>query len=361
MTSVISKSQDTINKGPLFPLLWNFSTIIKRLMLKQCLFYYLCKICLNSFIFFAFFGISSDLFAQYDPQFSQYMFNPLLVNAGYAGYSGRVNSVLINRTQWAGLEGAPKTTVVGADKALNLFRNKGGVGLVVMNDEIGFYNNITIQASLAQRYDLDIGQLGVGVNMGFVNQVFDGTEVAFTTASGDDYHQESDPAVADEEISGTAFDMGLGAWFTGRNYYAGVSILHLFAPKPNFNDEFDVYIPRSFFLTGGYIWSLPDKLAEIQPSTFLKVSEGAWQLDLNVNVLFHKKYWGGLGYRIQDAIVLFGGIELSGGLKFGYSYDITTSELASAGSNGSHEIMVGYIFDLSTTKRQKRYKSVRYL
>jgi len=361
MTSVISKSQDNSINGRLFPFVWIFSTIFKRQTLKRRLFYYLSGFCLNSFIFFTFFGISSGLFAQYDPQFSQNMFNPLLVNAGYSGYSGRVNSVLINRTQWAGLEGAPKTTVIGADMALNFFRNKGGVGLVVMNDEIGFYKNLTMQASLAQRYDLEVGELGVGIDLGFVNQVFDGTNVILRTASGGEYHQETDPAVTQEEYNGTAFDMGLGAWFSTPNYYIGASILHLFAPKPNFTDGFDVYIPRSFFLTGGYFYRIPDKPIEFQPSTFFKVSEGAWQLDLNVNVLFRKKYWGGLTYRIQDAIVLLGGVELAGGIKIGYSYDITTSSLAGAGSNGSHEIMVGYTFDMATTKREKRYKSVRYL
>ncbi|MGQ1947340.1 PorP/SprF family type IX secretion system membrane protein [Geofilum sp. OHC36d9] len=361
MTSVISISQDNITKGRLFPFVWIFSTIIERLTVKHRLFYFLSRVCLNSFIFFTFFGISSDLFAQYEPQFSQNMFNPLFVNAGYSGYSGRVNSVLINRTQWVGLEGAPKTTVVGADMALNLFRNRGGVGLVIMNDEVGLYKNLTMQASLAQRYDLEVGELGVGINMGFVNQVFDGTGVILRTASGGDYHQETDPAVTKEEMNGTAFDMGLGAWFSAPDYYIGASILHLFAPKPNFKEEFDVYIPRSFFLTGGYFFRLLDKPVEFQPSTFLKVSEGAWQLDLNVNVLFHKKYWGGLSYRIQDAIVLLGGVELAGGVRIGYSYDITTSKLAGAGSNGSHEIMVGYSFDLATTKREKRYKSVRFL
>ena len=84
------------------------------------------------------------------------------------------------------------------------------------------------------------------------------------------------------------------------------------------------------------------------------------QVDVNMNVIVKERYWGGITYRHQDAVVLIGGLELLNGMRFGYSYDITVSKLASF-SSGTHEVMVGYSFDLSFEKRIKRYKSVRYL
>lgn len=343
------------------PKLWNFSSFIgKRIFpIGELLEFKAFR--LYSLVFFVFFCHSFGVFGQYDPQFSQNMFNPLLVNAGYAGFSGRTNAVLLNRTQWVGIEGAPKTTVVGADMSVNFLRNKGGVGLVIMSDEIGFFQNITLQGILAQRYDLGEGEFGVGVNLGIVNQTFDGSKVILKPSAGGEYHQATDPLVPTSEVNGFAFDMGFGTWYSRPDYYLGFSILHLFAPKPNFKDELDVYIPRSFFLTGGYNYKFLEKPLELQPSVFLKQSSGSWQMDLNVNLMFQEKYWTGLTYRLQDAVVLFAGIELKNGIKIGYSYDITTSALSGAGSNGSHEIMVGYRFDVSTEKREKRYKSVRYL
>ena len=189
----------------------------------------------------------------------------------------------------------------------------------------------------------------------------DGSKVILKPSAGGEYHQATDPLVPTSEVNGFAFDMGFGTWYSRPDYYLGFSILHLFAPKPNFKDELDVYIPRSFFLTGGYNYKFLEKPIELQPSVFLKQSSGSWQMDLNVNLMFQEKYWTGLTYRLQDAVVLFAGIELKNGIKIGYSYDITTSALSGAGSNGSHEIMVGYRFDVSTEKREKRYKSVRYL
>jgi hypothetical protein len=79
-----------------------------------------------------------------------------------------------------------------------------------------------------------------------------------------------------------------------------------------------------------------------------------------MNAYIKDKYWGGLSYRHQDAVVILAGIELLNGLKLGYSYDITLSKLIKY-SSGSHEVMIGYSFNMNFEKRTKRYKSVRYL
>ena len=53
------------------------------------------------------FIISLQGFAQQDPQYSLYMFNPLGVNPGYAGSRDAISGVLVHRSQWVGLDGAP--------------------------------------------------------------------------------------------------------------------------------------------------------------------------------------------------------------------------------------------------------------
>jgi type IX secretion system PorP/SprF family membrane protein len=98
----------------------------------------------------------------------------------------------------------------------------------------------------------------------------------------------------------------------------------------------------------------------LQPSFLLKGSGNIVQFDLNLTALVRDRYWGGLSYRFQDAVVVLGGVELANGVRIGYSYDITTSPLAKV-SGGSHEVVVGYTFDLNLDKREKRYKSVRFL
>jgi type IX secretion system PorP/SprF family membrane protein len=317
------------------------------------------KIKNRSFVFFLLFCISSGLYAQFDPMFSQNMFNPLNSNPGYAGNSGKMNVVLMNRNQWTGLEGAPVTTVAGADAALNIFGKKAGIGLEVMNDDIGLFNNLMIRLSLARRYLLGEGELGIGISTGILSQSFDGTGTYIPPES--DYHESNDPLVPTEKVNGFAPDFGLGAFYQGVEWYAGVGLQHLFSPEPNFQDEFYVYVHRSLFLTGGYLINLEERNFDLEPSFFFRQGGGSWQADLNLNLHFRNKYWAGLTYRVQDAIVFLAGINLKNGIRAGYSYDITTSKLSNAGSSGSHEIMLGYSFDLNINKKKKRYKSVRFL
>ncbi|MBK7970860.1 MAG: type IX secretion system membrane protein PorP/SprF [Bacteroidetes bacterium] len=47
--------------------------------------------------------------AQFEPQFTQYMFNEMFINPAYAGSREQVAATMLYRNQWVGLEGAPKT------------------------------------------------------------------------------------------------------------------------------------------------------------------------------------------------------------------------------------------------------------
>ena len=290
--------------------------------------------------------------------FSQNMFNPLMGNPGYAGSSGGMNVVLMNRNQWTGIEGAPVTTVASADGAFQLFGKRIGAGLEVMNDDIGFFNNLMVRASFARRYLLGEGELGVGVSAGVISQTFDGTS---TYVPESDFHEANDPLIPSAKVSGYTPDFGLGAYFQTSRWYAGLGIQHLFAPKPNFQEDFYVYIHRSLFVSGGYTFDFEERNYKLVPSVFVRQGGGSWQTDLNLNVHFRGRYWTGITYRFQDAIVLLAGIEFNNGIRAGYSYDVTTSELSKAGTGGSHEIVIGYRFDLDLDKQDKRYKSVRFL
>ena len=52
--------------------------------------------------------ISFQLEAQQDPQFTQYMYNTITVNPGYAGSRGHLSILGMHRSQWVGINGAPR-------------------------------------------------------------------------------------------------------------------------------------------------------------------------------------------------------------------------------------------------------------
>ncbi|WP_282037597.1 PorP/SprF family type IX secretion system membrane protein [Saccharicrinis aurantiacus] len=292
--------------------------------------------------------------AQFDPQFSQNMFNMLAVNPAYAGASESINLTALNRNQWRIDSAGIKTTVFSGDMPINVFGTPSGIGLNVMNDQIGLFTNLSIGVNYASQFELIYGTLSLGLSVGFINQKFEGSKISFPDGKPDD-------AIPEVDMDGSAFDASLGAYFKAKKYYAGISLSHLNSPQPNYDENFSFSFRPTLYLTGGYNFKIEDTLYEVLPSFFMKTDGASMQVDINTLVRYKSRYWAGLTYRLQDAIVLLGGIEMKNGVRFGYSYDITTSAFATAKSGGTHEFMVGYNFDLSLEKRTKRYKSVRYL
>ncbi|MDR2848526.1 MAG: PorP/SprF family type IX secretion system membrane protein, partial [Bacteroidales bacterium] len=80
--------------------------------------------------------------AQQDPQYSQYMFNQLAINPGYAGSRDAICATALHRQQWVGLKGAPVTSVFSAHTPFQLFGQSHGVGLNIVSDQLGFNKDI---------------------------------------------------------------------------------------------------------------------------------------------------------------------------------------------------------------------------
>ena len=99
--------------------------------------------------------------AQQDAQFSQYMFNNMYTNPGFAGLEGSPKFTAIHRTQWAGYEGAPQGQVLTATMPLPILL--GGIGFQLTNDQTGPLRNLDVLFSYSYHLDLAGGKLGLGV------------------------------------------------------------------------------------------------------------------------------------------------------------------------------------------------------
>lgn len=317
-----------------------------------------------SFLFFILFIVNLAAFGQQDPQLTHNMFYKLGVNAGYAGSQDGISGIILNRYQWSGYNGAPKTLIFSADATVQLFGSPGGVGLNIISDEIGFEKNVLANAVYAYHAPLSFGTLGIGVSLGFLTKSFN-IQDPLDSRLTDDYNSgiltpiSSDPGIPQGEASQMAFDAGLGVYLKGLNYYLGASVTHLNEAPLRFADQARSYLVRNYYFMGGYNIQLPDPLFELRPAFLLKSDAASWQLDLNTNVVYDNRFWGGLSYRIEDALSLLLGLELVNGLQVGYSFDLTTSALGRYGY-GSHEIFVSYLVNLEKN-RSRKYKSVRFL
>jgi len=296
--------------------------------------------------------------AQQDPQFSFNKATQLTVNPGYAGNDGAINGVILNRYQWVGIAGAPKTLVFSVGAASSLFGLNSGVGFNIISDEIGFFKNISVGIDYAYRTKTGVGDLGIGASLGFFNMSINPDWYIPESP----YHQK----VADEtgiipttEASRLAFDMGIGAFLRSKDYFIGVSATHINQASIVLSDEARTFLARHYYLSAGYNISLTDPLFELQPSVYFKTDGVSYQTDFLIDLVYKKRFSAGLNYRINDAIGILLGFELNNGLKIGYAYDIITSAL-SGYTGGSHELYLSYSLDLGKN-RNKKYKSIRYL
>jgi len=295
--------------------------------------------------------------AQQDPQFTFNKMTQLSVNPGSAGNDGAINGLILNRYQWVGIPGAPKTLLFSVGAATELLGFPSGVGLNIMSDELGFQKNISVSIDYAYRKKTKFGDLGIGASVGFYNMAFNGT---WTVPEGDNWvPAESDQGVVKGNVSQLAFDLGLGFFLRSNDYYLGASVTHLNQASIVFADQASTFLARHYYLSAGYNISLSDPLFEIQPAVLFKTDMVAYQADITVDLVYKKRYSAGLNYRINDAVGVLLGFEMVNGLRIGYAYDIMTSALSGYG-DGSHEIYLGYSFDLGKN-RSKKYKSVRFL
>lgn len=296
-------------------------------------------------------------FAQQDPLSSQYMFNTLTYNPGVAGTSGMICATALNRQQWVGFKGAPSTTIFNISTPFNLFKIKSGAGLLVESDNIGFDKDINLSLSYSYIMDMNIGKLGIGLNLGILDKTID---PSWFVPNGDGFTPpDQDPLIPVNKESVVAFDAGLGLFLRAEKYYAGFSVTHINQPKIKFSKG-EPYISRHYYLTAGYTVQLPNPSLELLPSFFVYSDGKILQFNVTSIVRYNKKVWGGVSYRAGDALIGMAGVELFNGIRIGYAYDFPLSDIRKS-TSGSHEFMVNYCFDLGFGKSPMRYKSIRFL
>src|SRR5688572_23136126 len=106
-----------------------------------------------------------NVLAQQRVQFTQYMFNGLVINPAYAGADEALSLTLIQRKQWSNVDGSPSTQSLSAH---TLFGKKHfGLGMTLINDKIGIHKNLSALTNYA--YHLKVGAksyLSMGVQAG---------------------------------------------------------------------------------------------------------------------------------------------------------------------------------------------------
>ena len=286
-------------------------------------------------------------YSQQDPQFTQYMYNMSVINPGYAtNQVGMVNLGGLYRTQWVGLEGAPRTATFFAHTPLS---ERIEAGISFTNDDIGEVvteNNIYADVAYVLKVS-EKSKLSLGVKAGVT--LFNANFNNFVLQQG----TISDDLAFNDNINKVFPNIGAGAFYFTDRFYLGLSAPNLLTSTHLENENGvkstgvqDIH----FFLTGGYVFNINEDL-KLKPAFMVKGVEGApFSMDLTANVLIHEKLEAGVGYRFDDSFSGLVNFRVTPQLRVGYAYDFTTSNLSNY-SSGSHEILLLFDFDLFNLQR----------
>ena len=295
-------------------------------------------------------------FSQQDPQFSQYMFNTLVINPAYAGYEETYNASLLHRDQWTGFEGAPKTQSLILDGAFGADK-KIGLGLSIMNDKAGLQRQTSAHANYAYRIPVgDEARLALGISIGVAQYSLNPSEAHI--------EDETDGNFADKQ---TYFvpDARFGVHYSNSKFYAGLSATNLISNSINYQQVGKNTIARqgrNFFLTAGYLFDLNPNF-KLKPSFLIKEdTKGPTSLDINSFVLVKESVWIGATYRAgvnlwkktdwnsstfsQNSLVGVVEAFVRKNVRVGYSYDYSLSDLGDY-TNGTHEISLGFTLNMN--------------
>ena len=321
-------------------------------------------------------------FAQDDAQFTFFPWVTSYYNAGgigeqsntlcftadynnkYMGWGDLPSTVINNDTA---LHTAPQDFLFSVESYLRKLH--GSIGLTLVHDRLGFYSNTGVKLGYAYKLRIGGGHLGIGAQVSLYNQVIDNSHLR--------PGQEGDPTLQALSESTLDLDFNFGVLYKADQWYVGLGwtqMVSMFDTTNILRVSGDVGQHRSshLYLHGGYTWVLPfNPNWELMPQALIKTDLKTYQWEILALARYNGVYWGGIGYRFQDAIsIAFGArpfynssnIYLKG-LDLGVSYGFTANSLGykKNRSFGDVEVVVRYCFDIYKPEVFSGYGNSRYI
>jgi len=276
--------------------------------------------------------------AQQTPTFTEYNYNPFIINSAYAGVLNDSEFTLSN----SGLggqdfQGAPRSLSFTANTALR--NEKMGLGAGFIRDEIGVTTSTRVFGAYSYKIILNDNAYPYW-------KLYDRSFLSFgITAGALIYDQnllslgiQGDPNFA-ENINSTLPNVGLGVLFGQGNFFIGAS-----APNVLGNDlinQDNLTLSNPIYGYTGYNFAT-NRFAEyiVKPSILLKYEEGApFQVDFNLSVSILDTVEVGAGFRTSNSFSASAGFYVFKNMRLLYNYSQANNN-SSLGN--THGIVLSY-------------------
>lgn len=282
--------------------------------------------------------------AQHGMQSSLYMFDRYAFNPAFGGMESSLAANLQYRTQWAGLEGNPKSYMINAHMPFYLWQ--GAVGIELFNESIGAEKQTSFMASYNYIKETPVGLFSVGLRAGLLQNSLDGTKLR----APDGVYEGSiidhqDINLPNGAVSGIAPLVEAGLYYAGEYFEAGLSMTGFYPGGISLGENIHADPNPTYYFFGEYFIESFDQIS-LYPVVMIKTDLVETQAELSVRAEWENIATAGIGYRgfgnkNLDALILSAGVRLSPKFYLNYAYDIGLSNLSSA-HQGTHELLIRY-------------------
>ena len=285
------------------------------------------------------------IFAQKEPQYTQYMYNIGSFNPAYVGTVETPDITGLYRVQWSGIPGAPKTLRFGVN--LPLANEKNGLGFNVVSDQLGPTTQTYIDFAYSFQVKLsEDTKLSFGVDAG-------GSLLDVDYTKGD-FENPNEPLLNNADTFNKFYPtVGAGMFMYQENWYLGLSVPN-FLTSGIYADEVANIVEdkMQFNFIGGYVFDFSEGL-KFKPAFLMNYLKGLpLNLNLSTNFLISDVVTLGASYRLDNALSGLAGLQVSNSLFLGYSYDYNTNGLGEY-SQGSHEVILKFYLGRAANKVKK--------
>jgi len=265
-------------------------------------------------------------FGQLEAGYSMYRLNPQVISPAHSGSTATSELTLMNRQQWMGIDGAPKTFVFSGNFK---YRSQSGLGLNAMLDQAGPMKITTFSMDYAYHSLLSSEWTfsgGIRAGLASLSLNFDDTNLL----------QQSDPSFVSR--SAIKFNTGWGIKVFKRDgLFLSISQPRILKYDLGAGFKDVAY----FYAMAGTKIKATEKITIYPSALFRTASNLPLSWDANVLVNLAGKFDLGANFRNQESWGIRLGFQTTKKIYFGYVFEIPTSQMSRV-SVQSHEIALRY-------------------
>lgn len=260
-----------------------------------------------------------------------YQQHPELINPAYVLSAEQAKVYTIGRNQWTGIDGAPRTFLMGGH--IKTRNERSAVGMSMLYDAVGPERYTEINGYYGHSIQLtenDFLAGGVSIGARFYN-------VRFALL------EESD-AILRRDIQERVGSLGLSfAYYRPDQLYVGVSVPRFGAKQ---FEEYQIF-RENYAAVGSYLFTV-DQALHVKASTWVAmVRNNDVIANFSTTAYFNRKVGIGVNYGSTKDFGLMASFSfLEDKVKFGYGYQFGVAGTNMAGMrSGSHEASLSYHFN----------------